>query len=103
MARVISECVIGLSRHIHILWYVRPQSAGEVEGIGWAWWPCGCVAFRGRHGPWLEHTWSVLGVARARFGFVGAALALVAARSAGAAGVTAGEEGSDARSMILSF
>jgi len=28
---------------------------------------------------------------------------LVAARSAGAAGVTAGEEGSDARSMSLSF
>ena len=37
--------------------------------------------------------------ARARFG----GAALVAARSAGAMGVTAGEEGSDARSMTLSF
>ena len=58
-----------------------------------------CVALRGRHGPWLVHTWSVLGAARGRFG----GAALVAARSAGAAGVTAGEEGSDARSMTLSF
>ena len=50
------------------------------------------------HSPWLVRTWSVLGAARARFG----GAALVAARSAGAAWVTAGEEGSGARSMTLS-
>ena len=58
-----------------------------------------CLACWRWHGPRLVLTWSGLGVARARF--CGAALG--AARSAGAAGVRAGEEGSDARSMTLSF
>ena len=43
-------------------------------------------------------TWLVVGAARARFG----GAALVTARWAGAMGVTAGEEGSGARSMTLS-
>ena len=45
------------------------------------------------------HLVGLAGATRGRFG----GEALVAARSAGAAGVTAGEEGSDARSMTLSF
>ena len=65
----------------------------------WPWWSCRCGACWRRHGPWLVLTWSALGVALARFG--GASLGV--ARSASAAGVTAGEEGSDARSMTLSF
>ena len=45
------------------------------------------------------HLASILGAARGRFG----GPAVVMARSAGAAGVAAGGEGSDARSMNLSF